>query len=225
MDSPTITSTGTTSDATSCTPSNSLTPPSCVICHEDVMTDPATLGCGHVFHGHCVAQWFWYRRHVACPMCRAEPARKRRRGHPEPSGLLTSTDATSATASHEPINAPASLASFFQIASSSQNDNDDTFSSTSESSTSTLFLTPRSAHRVVWRSLRPLSKTQPRLVTRYKQTWAGLKAQRSKLYKFRKTAQGSFAEMRREETALERRLDTLEERQLRLAMELLGHTN
>jgi hypothetical protein len=207
MDGPTNTTSGTTSN-----PSN---PPSCcVICHEDVAADIATLGCGHVFHGHCVAQWFWHQRHVACPMCRAEPARKRRR-RDHPSASVDLDDAAAATGS-------ALSTSPFQIAPPSQH-GDDAFSSTSsESSTSTLFLTPRSAHRVVWRSLRPLSKTQPRLVARYRQTWAGLKAQRSKLHKFRKTAQGNFAELRREETALERRLDTLEERQLRLAMELMG---
>jgi hypothetical protein len=193
-------------------------PTPCVICHEDVVTDTATLGCGHVFHGHCVAQWFWHQRHVACPMCRAEPARKRRRGQTHPPISAETVEAHVGS-----VGSTATPPSLFQIASPTQNENDDdTFSSTS-SDTSTLFLTPRSAHRVVWRSLRPLSKTQPRLVARYRQTWAGLKAQRSKLYRFRKTAQGSFTELRREETVLERRLDTLEERQLRLAMELMGH--
>lgn len=44
----------------------------CSICQDEECTHTQMrLGCGHLFHAHCLALWF--RENSACPLCRDDP--------------------------------------------------------------------------------------------------------------------------------------------------------
>ena len=46
---------------------------SCSICMEPLKTDVVTLRCNHIFHWHCMDQWFNQRDVIRkCPLCNAE---------------------------------------------------------------------------------------------------------------------------------------------------------
>lgn len=94
-------------------------------------------------------------------------------------------------------------------------------SSTSSSSVDWTFVTPTEAHRQVWRLLTPLSRTQPRLVKRYRAVWTRLKEQKQDLLRFQRTARGYFRDLRKKEGVLHRRVQRTSEVHVNLANDLL----
>jgi hypothetical protein len=53
-------------------PETNLCEDECPICMEDItdLSVQKTLSCGHVFHTHCIKQWFVKVNNHNCPMCR-----------------------------------------------------------------------------------------------------------------------------------------------------------
>jgi len=48
----------------------------CIICHDKILNEFEILKCKHVFHKHCIKEWFEAQKNInqvsSCPLCRQE---------------------------------------------------------------------------------------------------------------------------------------------------------